>query len=341
MDPVLAALGLRDELVARVSGGLDGRVLARVTNEDRLGYRLESARGELRGVLPGRARRAAAQGERLRPTVGDWVVVEDREGVDGLPILEVVERQSKISRKAAGRDAVEQVVAANVDVAFIVTGIDGDLNPRRLERYHALCEEGLVQPVVVLTKCDLVSERAAAIAIIEEAAPGARYHVTSAVTGEGLDALDAELVVGQTIALLGSSGVGKSTLVNRWIEDEEEQATFAVDEAGRGRHTTTSRSLFRTRRGALLIDTPGMRELALWEGDLASTFADVEAVAKQCRFRDCAHEREPGCALRAAVMAGALPRDRVESWQKLSAEIAETERRRAARLRTKGPLKGR
>ena len=337
MDPVLAALGLRKELLARATldvAGEAGRVLARVTNEDRLGYRLESARGELRGVLPGRARRAAAHGEALRPTVGDWVVVEDREGVDGLPILEVVERQSKLSRKAAGRDAVEQVVAANVDAAFIVTGIDGDLNPRRLERYHALCEEGSVEPIVVLTKCDLGVDRPAAIAMIEEAAPGARYHLTSAVTGEGLDALDGELTLGRTVALLGSSGVGKSTLANRWIG--ETQATSAVDEAGRGRHTTTSRSLFHTRSGALLIDTPGMRELALWEGDLASTFADVEVVAKQCRFRDCAHEREPGCAIRAAVESRALPRDRVESYKKLHAEILEMERRRAARRRSRG-----
>lgn len=323
----LAALGLDDELVTRASSLSEGRVLARVTNEDRLGYRLEGARGELRGILPGRARRAG-----VRPTVGDWVVVEDREGT--LPILEVVERRGKLSRKAAGRDAVEQVVAANVDVAFIVTAIVGDLNPRRLERYHALCREGSVEPLVVLTKCDLVADprhRRDAIAIVENV--GMRHYVTSAVTGEGLSALDEELVRGRTIALLGSSGVGKSTLANRWIGTL--QTTSEVDETGRGRHTTTSRSLFVTDRGALLIDTPGMRELALWDGDLATTFADVEEVATRCRFRDCAHDREPGCAIREAVETDALPRERVESWRKLRGEIADIERRRTAKRRPK------
>jgi ribosome biogenesis GTPase / thiamine phosphate phosphatase len=304
------------------------RVRARITSEDRLGYRLESESGELRGILSGKTRRAAAHGDAVRPAVGDWVDV-DRDG----KIVEVVPRKSKLSRKAAGRDAVEQVVAANVDIAFIVTAIEGDLNARRLERYRALCEEGGVTPVIVLTKADLVPDRAPALAVVESAAPGVRVHVTSAVTGEGLEVLDAELRPGLTIALLGSSGVGKSTLVNRWIG--ETQATADVDDTGRGRHTTTSRALFPTRHGAFLIDTPGMRELGLWEGDLASTFADVETFATQCRFRDCAHDREPGCALREAVESGALSHERVESWRKLRNEILEMERRRAARRKPK------
>lgn len=308
------------------------RVLARITNEDRLGYRLESEGRELRGILPGKTRRDAARGDAMRPTVGDYVHVDDADG----KILEVVPRKSKLSRKAAGRDAVEQVVAANVDVAFIVTalapGSGGDLNARRLERYLAVCEEGDVEPVIVLTKADLVTDRGDARAIVEGVTT-ARVHITSAVTGEGLDALDAELREGLTIALLGSSGVGKSTLANRWIEAT--QATSEVDVDGRGRHTTTSRSLFRTKSGALLIDTPGMRELGLWEGDLASTFADIEAFASQCRFRDCAHDREPGCALREAVDNGSLSRDRVESYRKLRDEISEIERRRRARGRPK------
>jgi ribosome biogenesis GTPase / thiamine phosphate phosphatase len=342
MDAVLVSLGFNARLLEAATPLLGpGRIVARITNEDRLGYRLESARGELRGVLTGKARRAAAQGDALRPSVGDWVIVEDREGPkpgatplrgDGLPILDVVPRISKLSRKAAGRDAVEQVVGANIDVAFLVTAIDGDLNPRRLERYRTVCEDGGVRPIVVLTKIDLVPDHAPAIALVEHAMPGVTYHLTSPTTGVGLEALDAELSPGLTIALLGSSGVGKSTIANRWLA--EQQATGEVDDFGRGRHTTTARSIFRTRSGALLMDTPGMRELSLWEADegLAATFADVEAVAARCKFSDCAHEGEPGCALDEALARGEVARDRVESWKKLRGEIADNERRRDARL---------
>lgn len=345
MDLVLAALGLDEELFERARALLgDGRVLARITNEDRLGYRLEATRGELRGVLTQKSRRAAAQGDALRPAVGDWVVVEDREGPkpgatplrgDGLPILEVVPRRSKLARKAAGRDAVEQIVGANIDLAFLVTSVDGDLNPRRLERYRTVCEEGSVRPIVVLTKIDLMDspkDTKDAIAIVEHAMPGVAYHLTSTVSGVGLGDLDAHLKPGLTIALLGSSGVGKSTIANLWLD--EAQPIGEVDDEGRGRHTTTARSIFRTRSGALLMDTPGMRELALWDAEqgLAATFADLEAVAAACRFRDCLHDGEPGCAIGEAVARGELATDRVESWKSLRAELAENERKRDARV---------
>lgn len=335
IDPVLASLGL-DEHLANAAAPLleEGRVLARITNEDRLGYRLESARGEIRGVLPGRVRRAASRGDAVRPAVGDWVVVEDRSGRsrdEAVQVFDVVPRKSKLSRKAAGRDAVEQVVGANIDIAFLVTSIDADLSARRIERYRAVCEDGGVQPVIVLTKADLVEDRAPALELVARAAPDVTVHVTSMVTGEGLNELDAHLRPGFTVALLGSSGVGKSTLANRWIR--EEQAVGEVDDTGRGRHTTTSRSIFRAHNGALLLDTPGMRELALWDADegVRATFADIEQVAEGCRFGDCAHENEPGCAIRAAVESGELAADRVESWKKLRDELAEVERRRAAR----------
>lgn len=354
MDAVLSSLGLDAQLLEAARPLLtEGRILARITNEDRLGYRLSSARGELRGVLIGKARRAAARGDALRPAVGDWVVVEDREGPklgatplrgDGLPILEVVPRRSKLSRKAAGREAVEQVVGANVDIAFLVTAVVGDLSARRLERYRTVCEEGSVRPIVVLTKIDLVDDTREAVALVEHAMPGVTYHLTSAVTGEGLDALDAHLSPGLTIALIGSSGVGKSTIANHWIRGtEEEQVTAEVDDVGRGRHATTARSILRTRSGALLMDTPGMRELSLWEAEdgLAATFPDVEAFAAQCRFRDCLHEGEPGCAVDAALGRGDVARDRVESWKKLHHEIAANERSRDARLGAEDRKKGR
>lgn len=325
---LLADYGLDDRVLAAARGLLDaGTLLARILSEDRLGYDLITARGELRGVLPGRVRRAAASGEADRPAVGDWIVVEDRPGVDGLPVLAVVPRHTKLSRKAAGRDAVEQVVGANVDVAFLVTSLDGDVSVRRLERYRALCEEGGVLPVVVLTKSDLVEDATEVLGAIDAALPGVPVLRVSNVTGEGLDALDAWLTPGRTVAVLGSSGVGKSTLVNRWID--EAQATADVDWRGKGRHTTTARALLRARNGALLLDTPGMRELALWEADegVRATFGEVEAIAANCRFRDCKHEGEPGCAIAAALADGTLSADRFAAWQKLRAELAGQTRR--------------
>lgn len=350
-DP-LAAYGLDEhvrsqaEKAAHESPGA-GTLLARILSEDRLGYDLVTARGELRGVLPGRMRRAAASGEIDRPAVGDWILVEDRPGVDGLPVLSVVPRRTKLSRKAAGRDAVEQVVGANVDVAFLVTSLDGDVSVRRLERYRALCEEGRVTPVVVLTKTDLLEDLTAILSQIDAALPGVPVLRVSNVTGEGLEALDAWLVPGRTVAVLGSSGVGKSTLVNRWIDTE--QATGGLDARGKGRHTTTARSLIMARNGALLLDTPGMRELALWEAEdgVRATFGEVEAIAAQCRFRDCKHEGEPGCAIAAALADKTLAPERVASWQKLRTELAGQDRRTRrqerstslairARLRQKG-----
>ncbi|MGZ6068506.1 MAG: ribosome small subunit-dependent GTPase A [Polyangiales bacterium] len=320
-----------DEELAELAKDLvaPGRIVARVLSEDRLGYTLQGERGELRGVLPGKIRRAASVGEALRPAVGDWVLVEDRPGQDGLPVVEVVPRRSKLSRKAAGLEAVEQVVGANVDVAFLVTSIDSDLSPRRLERYRAICEEGGVRPVVVLTKLDLVDDPSAAIESVRATLPGVDVHAVSNVDGRGVSALDGYLERGRTLALLGSSGVGKSTIVNRWIGDL--QATYEVDEHGKGRHTTTARSLFATPSGALVMDTPGMRELALWDaGDgVRATFADCVEVASHCKFRDCEHEAEPGCAIRAAIEAGTLDRQRVESWKKLEGELAAVDLRRA------------
>ncbi|MBI2392388.1 MAG: ribosome small subunit-dependent GTPase A [Deltaproteobacteria bacterium] len=344
IDPVLAAWGLDARIVAaagelsrRVAAPLharSGTLLARVISEDRLGYELITARGELRAVLPGRMRRAAAAGEIDRPSVGDWIVVEDRPGVDGLPVLGVVPRRTKLSRKASGREAVEQIVGANVDVAFLVTALDGDFSARRLERYRAVCEEGGVKPVVVVTKIDRVADTADAVAEVHRALPGVPLVLVSNVTGAGLDALDAWLTPGLTVAALGSSGVGKSTLINRWIDAP--QATRALDAHGLGRHTTTARALFRTAKGALLMDTPGMRELALWEADggLRTTFAELEAVAARCKFRDCSHQGEPGCAIQAALDEGTIAGDRVDAWSKLRGELAGTDRRTRRAERT-------
>ncbi len=227
-------------------------------------------------------------------------------------------------RQRAGVAIASQVVAANIDIALIATAVVGDLNPRRLERYVTVAWESGALPVVLLTKADLVTADALAEAraAVSVAAPGVDVLTLSTLTGEGLDALGRALVPASTAVLVGSSGVGKSSLVNALLGGSR-LATAAVRADGRGRHTTTHRELVRLDSGALLIDTPGMRELQLWsEGDgLATSFADVDALAAECRFRDCAHGSEPGCAVRAAVERGSLELERLDSYFKLRREI--------------------
>jgi len=210
-----------------------------------------------------------------------------------------------------------------VDTVFLVSGLDGDFNPRRIERYVTAAWESGAVPVILLNKADLAPDLDAALAEAESVAPGVPCIVLSALAGEGLDALAPWLVPGRTVALLGSSGVGKSTIVNALL-GETRQATGAVrEEDARGRHTTTRRELLRLPGGALLVDTPGMRELQLWggEGSLAGTFPEIDALAAACRYRDCRHDAEPGCAVHAALADGALDEARFESWRKLQKEL--------------------
>jgi ribosome biogenesis GTPase len=244
-------------------------------------------------------------------------------------------------RKVAGDETAAQVVAANVDVAFVVTALP-DVNPRRLERYLALAWESGAVPVIVLTKTDLSDDVAAQITTAQALAPGVDVIALSSVTGVGVDALDRLLQPGRTAVLLGPSGAGKSTLVNRLLGADRIR-TAEVREDGKGRHTTTHRELFRLPGGALLIDTPGMRELQLWDADagLSAAFSDIYVLSDECRFRDCRHETEPGCAVRAAVEAGQLPAARLEHWRQLERELAHLARRQdqlataAERSRTK------
>ena len=247
----------------------------------------------------------------------------------------LVPRAGAFTRKVAGETTEEQVIAANVDVAFLVAGLDHDFNPRRLERYVVAVWESGATPVLVLNKADLgerVEERQAEAAA---AAPGVAVVALSARERTGLETLGAWLEPGCTVALLGSSGAGKSTLVNALL-GEDRQATGEVrEDDSRGRHTTTRRELIVLPGGALLIDTPGLRELQLWSGEesLAGAFPDVEALAASCRFRDCRHAGEPGCAVRAAVESGALEEARFESWVKLQRELRWLDARQDQRAR--------
>jgi len=251
------------------------------------------------------------------PAVGDWVVLDGDARIAAL-----LPRRSALARKAAGRTAREQVIAANLDTVFVVGAVGADHNPRRVERYVTAVWDSGAFPVVLLNKADLGGDVSGALAQLELAAPGVEVHPVSARTGAGLEALAPHLVEGATVALVGSSGVGKSSLVNALSDLELATAGLGVDD--RGQHTTTARQMFRLASGALIIDTPGMRELGLLgSGDgLEAAFADVESFAGACRFRDCQHLQEPGCAVLDAVERGALSEDRLDSYQKLRRELA-------------------
>jgi ribosome biogenesis GTPase / thiamine phosphate phosphatase len=277
--------------------------------------------GEVRAMLAGKLRREFASTPSTAPAVGDAVAVA-RAGDGSCTVEAVLPRRTALVRKAAGRAAAEQVLAANVDVVFAAEPAGAESNPRRLERYLAAAWDSGATPVVVLTKIDLADDAAEELAAARELARGAEVIGVSAARGDGLAALDAWLVPGRTVVLVGPSGAGKSTLVNRWL-GEARQATGPLDAWGRGRHTTSRRELLRLPSGALVIDTPGLRELALWDADagLDATFPEIAALAKGCRFSDCTHETEPGCAVRAALEAGALPEERLLAHAKLAAEV--------------------
>jgi ribosome biogenesis GTPase len=299
----------------------DGCVPARVVSQQRGLWRVVGDFEECWAEPSGKFRKGSEVGGDW-PAVGDWVSVDLRAEKQNALIQQVLTRRSRFVRKVAGKQIAEQVIVANIDVALIVAALDGDFNVRRVERYLAQCWESGARPAIVLNKADACAESAELAAEIEGIAMGAPVFLVSAKTGEGLEALEGSFKRGQTIVLLGSSGVGKSTLVNRLLQ-EDRQTTHAVRESdSRGRHTTTSRELFVMPGGAMIIDTPGLRELQLWNATegLTQTFADVDELAAQCRFTDCQHQKEPGCAVQAALASGILEVDRLESWRKLQRE---------------------
>jgi len=290
--------------------------------EHRNSYALRCEDGsEIFATLAGKLRYETSNREDL-PAVGDFVRVRDT------VIEEVLPRRTVFVRKAAG-DALEaQVIAANIDTVFVVTGLDGDFNLRRLERYFATARASGAQCVILLNKADLCEDLDARIRQVRAIAPGADVVTISALNGDGIEALRPYLVPGETVAFVGSSGAGKSTLINRLL-GRERQSTGAVRENdSRGRHTTTHRELLATPSGALLIDTPGLRQLQPWAGedDVDGAFPDIEELAAECRYRDCAHAGEEGCAVRAAIEEGALDFERFSNYRKMRKEAAYLDR---------------
>lgn len=322
----LAALGWTDELEAAFTTYAEqGFEPARVVAEHRGGFAVRSELGDRLAHARGKLRLDELFGG--MPTVGDWVAVVD--AGERFAIEAVLPRRTKVSRKTPWLKAEEHVLVSNVDTVFLVSGLDADFNVRRLERYLATAWDSGADPVVVLTKLDVNSDPRF-VWEAEAVAMGVPVHAVSNVTGEGVDELDVYLGPGATIVLLGSSGVGKSTLVNR-LAGRELMTTGDLRNDGRGRHTTRARQLHVLRNGALLIDTPGLRELQIWEGDLDKAFAEIAELASQCRFTDCAHGKEPGCAIQEALRSGALSHERWESYGKLQRELARVTGRRNRR----------
>ena len=304
-----------------------GLIAGRVAVQHRGAYDVLTEPGELRCDVAGRLYDEAAT-PADRPVVGDWVAVAARPDERAGTIQAVLPRRTKFSRKTAWQATEEQVVAANVDLVFIVTSLNEDLNLRRLERYLILARESGAEPVVLLTKSDLARDVDDAVADLRTVTFDVPVLALSSVTGEGLDELGEYLRPGVTATLLGSSGVGKSTLINTLVGDEL-LATQEIREDGRGRHTTTRRELVQLPGGGLVIDTPGMRELQLWVADegLEEAFADVTSLFEHCRFSDCRHESEPGCAVKEALADGTLAPERWDSYRRLEAELEHLERR--------------
>jgi ribosome biogenesis GTPase / thiamine phosphate phosphatase len=319
----MAALGWNAERADNLEQGLEpGRVVA----VHRGAFDVSTAHGGVRARVPGRLHY-----EGVDVAVGDWV------GLAGTAIRTVLPRGSAIVRQAAGRTSHAQTLAANVDVVFVVSSLGPDLEARRIERYLVTIWESGAVPEIVLTKADRMDDPWPLVAEVEAVAIGVPVHVVSGVTGQGCDALRARIGEGTTAVLVGSSGVGKSTLVNRFVGRELMAVKETRADDDEGRHTTTHRELILLPGGGIVIDTPGLRELQLWDASpdaVEATFADIEELVLACRFADCTHAAEqPGCAVQAALRSGSLSRERHTSWLKLQRELRVIAIRSSARLR--------
>ncbi|HVF44937.1 MAG TPA: ribosome small subunit-dependent GTPase A [Pyrinomonadaceae bacterium] len=300
----------------------EGFDVGRVALQHNRALVLYTAAGETQAETTGRLRYLARGTEDL-PAVGDWVAIKRTQDEGHAKVHEILPRRSKFSRRAAGSETAEQIVAANVDTVFLVTGLDNDYNPRRVERYLIMAWESGAEPVVVLNKADLVEEVEELRQDIERVAPGVQVLALSAKRGVGVEQLLPYIGRGRTVALMGSSGVGKSTIVNRLLGGEVQRTAEVRLSDARGKHTTTHRELFVLPGGGLVLDTPGMRELQLLvsERGFRETFDDIEVLAAECRFSDCRHEGEPGCAVRAALESGGLDAERYANYRKMEAEM--------------------
>ncbi|MFT8311614.1 MAG: ribosome small subunit-dependent GTPase A [Sporolactobacillus sp.] len=315
----------------------NGQSIGRVTSEYKGQYKLVTEQGDYLAEVTGKLRHQAEEREDF-PAVGDWVVVRERPSECKATIDRILPRYSKFSRKAAGVTTVEQIVAANIDTVFLVMALNHDFNIRRLERYLTMAWESGANPVILLSKADLCTDLETKIAAVEEIAFGVPLITVSALRDAGKQQITDYLGQGKTAVFLGSSGAGKSTLTN-WLCGKDIQVVHSVrEDDDRGRHTTTTRELIVLPGGGVIIDTPGMRELQLWtasDDSLEQSFSDIETFASECRFRDCTHQKEPGCAVQRALQDGSLSENRYQSYLKLQRELAFIRRKSDVQERLK------
>jgi ribosome biogenesis GTPase len=339
----LEVLGWDEERTLEIEpwAGKEGHQPGRVLIGFNYLYRVGVEDGEFDAVLSGRLKHHAER-QRELPAVGDWVVVRKRPQEDRGAIVAVLPRRSRFSRRVAGNVTDEQVVAANVDVVFIVMSLDHDFSIRRMERYLLMGRESGAAPVVLLTKPDLCDDVRARVAEVVAAAGDVPVHVLSPKLNQGLDQVATYVTAGRTATLLGSSGVGKSTIINRLIGADVRKTREVRDADSKGRHTTTHRELVVLPRGGLVIDTPGMRELQLWDASegVRDTFDEIEALAGDCHFTDCRHRDEPRCAVKAAVDEGRIEADRLASYLKLQDELAYLARQQDERAQIEERRRG-
>lgn len=307
---------------------LEGFSIGRVALEHKHLYRVITTNGEVLAEVSGKFRFEAINRESY-PAVGDWVVMSIRENEGKATIHAILPRYSKFSRKVAGSVTEEQIVASNVNTVFIVNALNNDFNVRRIERYLLMAWESGANPVIVLTKADLCNNVEENIAEVESVALGVPIHACSVKDNIGIEQLKVYFDEDKTVALLGSSGAGKSTLTNRLLGEEKQLVQDIREGDDRGRHTTTHRELLLFQSGGIIIDTPGMRELQLWESNnsLSQSFQDIEEIAEDCHFRDCTHGSEPGCAIQSAIASEILDKNRYQSYVKLQKELAYLDRK--------------